>query len=84
AFHLRDGDLPANTDTLIVTGAQEVVIEMSSMSGLKDVRHIHLTSNQFVTMKSFTAVDLNIVNLYIDIKWCTSLDIEPQAFNKLR
>ncbi|XP_069365153.1 uncharacterized protein [Maniola hyperantus] len=35
-------------------------------------------------MKSLAAVNLNIVNLYLDIDRCGTVDIEPKAFNKIK
>ncbi|XP_023933876.2 uncharacterized protein LOC112042904 [Bicyclus anynana] len=83
-IELGDGDIPDNTDIIIITGSKNVVIEIGSLSKLKDIRYIHLSRNKYVTMKSFAAVDLNIINLFMDIEKCENLDIEQKAFDKIK
>ncbi|XP_045784555.1 uncharacterized protein LOC123880466 [Maniola jurtina] len=84
ALNLTEDDLPVNTDTLIISGAQAVKIEVSTLSKLKDIRYIHIFRVDYVTIKSFAAVNLNIVNLYLDVERCVSVEIEPKAFNKIK
>ncbi|XP_032527645.2 uncharacterized protein LOC116777939 [Danaus plexippus] len=77
---ILDGDLPDNTDSLTVTGANALTIGANALSRLKDARYIHLSKIHSILMKSFAAVDLNIVSLFLKIESCVSVRIEKKSF----
>lgn len=83
-LNVGERDLPINTDTLIISGADTITFEQRALSELKDVRLIYLTRNKNVRIKSFASVELTVVNLFMEVDRSENVEIEQKAFNKIK
>lgn len=78
-----EGDLPDSTTELIITGAEAVMFGMNSLSRLKDARQIHVTGPKLLVMRKFAAVNINVVNMYLDIDNVDLVRIEERTFSNI-
>ncbi|VVC90676.1 unnamed protein product [Leptidea sinapis] len=77
---IYEGDLPDTMTSLVISGAEGVVINTNSLTRLSDARYIRITNTKTVVVKKFAAMEMNIVNLFLDISECDSLTIEKRSF----
>ncbi|XP_026500739.2 uncharacterized protein LOC113404157 [Vanessa tameamea] len=83
-MNIFEGDLPESTEILTVAGAEALMIDVNSLSRLDDARHVHLSRNKLVLMRTASAVNLNIINLYLEIDNCDILSIETKTFSNIK
>ncbi|XP_045510345.1 uncharacterized protein LOC123705555 [Colias croceus] len=81
---IYEGDLPETTTDLIVTGAEAVMINANALSRLSDARLVHISDTKAVVLRKFSAMQMNIVNLYLDISKCNVLRIEERSFVNIK
>ncbi|KAM3968579.1 uncharacterized protein ACR2FA_011828 [Aphomia sociella] len=79
-LYIKEGDLPKQTTNLVITGANSLTFEANSLSGLEDIRKIHLLGCSTIYMKRSTAVNLQLISGLLEIQDCVSLIIENNTF----
>ncbi|CAK1554739.1 unnamed protein product [Leptosia nina] len=79
-----EGDVPEKTTDLIITGGNAVTINPNALTRLSDARLLHISDTKTITLRKSTAVQMNIVNLYLDISNCDVLRIEERSFVNIK
>ncbi|XP_013189277.1 uncharacterized protein LOC106133938 [Amyelois transitella] len=83
-LNIKDGDIPPATINLVITGARSVEFQANSLSGLQDVRKIHVKDCSAIVIKRSAAVELYLVRGLVDIENCDVLRIENNAFVQIK
>lgn len=81
---IYEGELPKTTTDLIITGAQAVTINSNALSQISDARLVHISDTKSVIIRKSSAMQMNIVNLYLDISKCDVLTIEERSFVNIK
>lgn len=81
---ISEGDIPITTTELVVSGAEELMLKQNAFTHLMDLRHVRISGAKLVVLRKGTAVNLNIINAYIEIEDCEVLRVEEKAFSNIR
>jgi hypothetical protein len=81
---IREGSVPDTTSELIVTGGSALKLGPHSLTLLKDLRHVSFSGIKLVLLQKNAAVEMNVVNAYLDINNCEVLKVEERTFNNIR
>lgn len=79
-----EGYIPAAATELLVNGGEAVMLGPGALSRLMDLRHVRISGAKLVVLRRGLAVDLNIINTYIEIEDSDVLRVEGKAFNNIR
>lgn len=77
-------DLPPTVMEMTIQGGQSVMFGPGVFNSMTDLRRIRVSHSKIVVFRSFAAVDVSVLTLYLDIEQCQILLFERNSFHNLR